>query len=295
MTNAAQLAAIVPISGANPADINDSKNIAAGNLPVWATHNAGDLEVSAEYTKANVDSINVYATNQNLAFKRIFASTEHDAWTQTYDPTYKENFNGVNLNIYEWMLTHSRSLDDPLPVTFKDFSATYRNSNVHLKWSTSSEENAEYYLVEISTNGIQFREKARVAAANLSNGSSYEYTDANPPEGTAYYRLSQGDKDGRMTTYKTVSVEIRAVDEGALAVWPNPASNFINIKYTSIQNGKLTLSLINSEGKIIKSQSLNKTDRAWQHHLLINDVAPGLYLLNISVGGAASQLKVIKQ
>jgi poly(3-hydroxybutyrate) depolymerase len=104
-TAASKIAAIVPICGASWPDINRAKVMATANLPVWATHNDGDGVVSVSNTNGYVDGINSF--NPAIrAQKTIWQSGSHDAWTKTYDPSYK--LDGV-LNCYEWMLQYSRS------------------------------------------------------------------------------------------------------------------------------------------------------------------------------------------
>ncbi len=90
-------AAVVPICGATWPDLTKARAIAAAKLPVWATHNESDPTVTSSYTKDWVSNI---VNNGGNAKKTIYPTSGHDAWTKTYDPSYREN----NLNIYEWML-----------------------------------------------------------------------------------------------------------------------------------------------------------------------------------------------
>jgi SHS2 domain-containing protein len=103
-TNSGRVAAILPICGATTPTTEKSKNMAATNLPVWATHNDGDGTVYVGNTHGFVDGINSF--NPAIrAQKTIFYVYGHDAWSKTYDPAYK--LTGT-LNAYEWMLQYSR-------------------------------------------------------------------------------------------------------------------------------------------------------------------------------------------
>ena len=44
-----------------------------------------------------------------------------------------------------------------LPIELIDFTGTLSNKQVKLKWSTSSEINCDYYEIERSSNGVEFR------------------------------------------------------------------------------------------------------------------------------------------
>jgi pimeloyl-ACP methyl ester carboxylesterase len=101
-----RIAAIVPISGADYPWIGRANAIAAGDLPVWATHNDSDQTVPSWYTIDYVNEINASPVPPNpLAQMTIFHSYSHDAWDTTYSLNFKEN----GLNIYEWMLQFQRN------------------------------------------------------------------------------------------------------------------------------------------------------------------------------------------
>lgn len=102
---AEKLAALVPVCGASLANREKATNIAEANLPVWATHNEGDSVVTVEYTKKYISLINELAGAPHQDVKAtIFPVMGHNAWTRSYDPTFREN----GMNIYEWMLSRHR-------------------------------------------------------------------------------------------------------------------------------------------------------------------------------------------
>jgi poly(3-hydroxybutyrate) depolymerase len=107
---ASRVAAIVPICGATYPDNGRAQQIASNGVAVWATHNNADGTVPV----SNTDTYVMYVNNNNpnpAAKKSIWLSASHDAWTQTYNPNYREN----NLNIYEWMLQYSKGGSTPPP------------------------------------------------------------------------------------------------------------------------------------------------------------------------------------
>jgi hypothetical protein len=102
--NANKLAAIVPTAEASLPVHAQARTIAAANLPVWATHNLGDIDISVSYTNDYINWINEPPAPTPLAKKTIFPGNGHDSWTQTYNPEFREN----GMNIYEWMLQYQR-------------------------------------------------------------------------------------------------------------------------------------------------------------------------------------------
>lgn len=98
-----ELAAIVPICGAEWADSTEAKKIAATNVPIWAFHNRDDSVVTVNSTRRYV---NIIKTQHPAIEPRmtLWDIGGHDAWTRATDPAYKED----NKNIYEWMLQFVR-------------------------------------------------------------------------------------------------------------------------------------------------------------------------------------------
>jgi predicted peptidase len=99
----ALIAGVVPVCGAQDASTAGAQLIADAELPVWALHNSGDPTVSVNNTNHWIDAINSQSPVVP-ARKTIFIATGHDAWTQAYNPNYRETINGRWLNVYEWML-----------------------------------------------------------------------------------------------------------------------------------------------------------------------------------------------
>ncbi|MFT3704456.1 MAG: T9SS type A sorting domain-containing protein [Agriterribacter sp.] len=96
-------AALLVCPGANY-NANQLKNVNTAQLPIWVTNNSGDPYNPASGATALVDAINGALPAHPKALITIFNATGHDAWTQTYDPAFKQD----GLNVYEWMLSHTR-------------------------------------------------------------------------------------------------------------------------------------------------------------------------------------------
>ena len=218
-----RIAATVPICGATEATLNYANNIANANVAVWATHNNGDPTVSVNVTNSLVDLINNRPAPPNpKARKTIFTSNSHDAWTQTYNPAFKED----GMNIYEWMLQYRRNFT-VLPVTGLSFSVQKNISNgALLHWSSITEINLSGYQVQKSSDGRNFRNIAFLQSKGGVN-ASYSYADPEQTKGTVYYRLLLQDKDGQ-NNYSEIKSLKRAAD-AKLQVYPSPATNSISI------------------------------------------------------------------
>lgn len=122
----------------------------------------------------------------------------------------------------------------PLPVTLKSFSVTAEADGNLLKWSTSSEENFDRFLIGRNADaGAEFG----ILAGMEGGKKEYTYLDRSPERGTSYYRLKMLDKDG---TYQVSPV--RSIDRQLeKSVYPNPTRDRIVYvdKETGIESGTL--------------------------------------------------------
>jgi hypothetical protein len=285
LSYANRIAAIVPISGAAwPANFR-CENIAAGNVAVWATHNDQDPTVPSSYTVDFVNNIdNQPAPPNPLAKKTIFSSTDHDAWTKTYDFNFKEN----GVNVYEWMLQYSRNI--VLSVSGLNLKAVGKNNTVEITWSTRTELNNKGFNVQNSSDGTNFATLSFVnSKGNLVNGASYIYTDNLPYNGNNYYRVVQVDENGKTTNSPVVNVMIK--DHQAFIIFPNPVQNQLNIQSNlNLENAKIFIRDMN--GRSVYESNVNGIGNI---RVPVSNLAPGVYSVTISESNKSTQLSFIKR
>ncbi len=84
-----------------------------------------------------------------------------------------------------------------LPVEMLSFDAAWHSPVVEVGWSTASELQNDYFILERSTDMLSFAEITRISGAGTSHDTRhYRATDFSPPSGQLYYRLKQVDLDG---------------------------------------------------------------------------------------------------
>jgi hypothetical protein len=100
-----------------------------------------------------------------------------------------------------------------------------------LNWSTSSEFNSDYFVIERSIDGENWEFVTQVEAAGTALAElNYAAIDENPFTGISYYRLNQFDTDGTLGTTDLEAVFIDALGESELVVFPNPSSSLVVVK-----------------------------------------------------------------
>ena len=153
----------------------------------------------------------------------VFADPNHH--TQSGDiiafgNTYKVRGNGLTYADFDNQ-ARERAV---LPVSLVDWTADEKAGYVDLRWTTSEEDEHEYFVVEHSTDGKHFSELIAVMQPQGSYEGllrDYEYVHQLPAQGTNYYRLVQYDRGGKATTFDVRSVRLNT--SATSTVHPNPA------------------------------------------------------------------------
>jgi hypothetical protein len=149
----------------------------------------------------------------------------------------------------------------PLPVELVQFTAVRQASAVRVAWTTASEKNSAYFVVQRSADGQAFAEVAHVAAqGNSANRRDYTSLDAAPLAGLSYYRLKQVDRDGTFTYSAAVAVrfESQAVAASLLA-YPNPVaatSQRFQLQAVGLPTAGGTVQLFDNVGRLVLRQTV---------------------------------------
>ncbi len=278
-----RISAMVPISGAAYPTDDRCMNIAAGNVPAWATHNDGDPTVPVSNTIGFVTGINKTRIPPNPRAKMsIFSSGSHDAWSHTYDLNFKED----GLNVYEWMLQFQKV--SVLPVLNLKFSGKQMNSDALLTWNTTGESNNEGFSVERSADGAHFDSLAFIPTIG-ENGGNYQYTDAAPLNGRNFYRLKVIAVTGQVTNSNVISIDLAGSNK--VSIFPNPVGNIMNLQ-TNYDPGKAVLRIFDMSGKTVFEKALTGTG----NHSIPLNLPAGMYsAVLIESGNIAFKQSFIKR
>ena len=99
------------------------------------------------------------------------------------------------------------STPQALPIVLNYFDGiSYPLFNV-LRWSTESEKNSDYFLIQRSSDGNEWRNIITTKAAGNSNEKiNYSHIDSYMNNGYVYYKLIQYDIDGKYNEYGPISL-----------------------------------------------------------------------------------------
>ncbi|MEO6723006.1 MAG: SBBP repeat-containing protein, partial [Ferruginibacter sp.] len=177
-----------------------------------------------------------------------------------------------------------------LPLTLLNFSATAAANGTLLKWQTSQEINTKHFEVEWSNDGQQYNKINTVAAAgNSTQTIYYTYTHDQPLAGINYYRLKMIDKDNQYKYSPIVTITIND-HQAAVSVFPNPVTDVLQIKIAAEKNEKLTLKLLNAEGKVVASKIFTLVKGSNRLSWNLPNLATGNYFIS----STSKQFETIK-
>ncbi|RYM35986.1 T9SS type A sorting domain-containing protein [Brumimicrobium glaciale] len=187
---------------------------------------------------------------------------------------------------------HKNNGGSALPVELTNFSASCEN-NASIKWTTASELNSDYFLVEKSRDGHNWTLVEKQNAAGNSNAEiNYSFVDEDRWNGLSYYRLRQVDFDGKEEVFGPISVSCTG-NENSMTVYPNPNNGTFIIEISS-DNGysDVQLFMTDATGKIVVSEEIDISNGTTQFTVNKLDLSKGVYL--VSIIGVDNQLKPVK-
>ncbi len=173
-----------------------------------------------------------------------------------------------------------------LPVELIHFDAFCEEVGVRLNWSTASERNNDYFVVERTKEDGLFYQIAIIDGAGNSDGLiQYQYQDRNNNSGSYYYRLVQVDYDGKKTKYSTLSINYDCGGEGLLVSYNNGDLQFFNLR-DKIES----ISIYTTSGLLVfEAESPNLLGN---HTRLDRELSNGIYLVSVISNNEISTSKI---
>lgn len=172
-----------------------------------------------------------------------------------------------------------------LPVNLSLFKAVCENDNISAKihWTTESEQETDYFIVDKSSDGINFEELGTVNAhGNTTSVYNYELIDENARTAEInYYRLRSIDFNGTINELGSTTISCNSSEIG-ISAFPNPANSVISVVFNSEPKQEISsLTIKDINGKLIKVVSHQKSNGKLVQ-IDIATFAPGVYTIEIN-------------
>jgi hypothetical protein len=168
-----------------------------------------------------------------------------------------------------------------LPLEVIDYYLKYNGSVCELNWVTATERNTDYFLVEKSSDGINYSYVDKIIAAGNSNSQKkYMTRDLNPDKfNNTYYRLRVAEPGKGFGDLNLVRVLHPAEQRSsALKIQPNPVNSKLEIYLPQdFVDQPVNLQVFDNSGKKVYSTTLNSNSSLTPYSLSVEDLQNGMY------------------
>lgn len=204
-----------------------------------------------------------------------------------------DGYSGANCN-YTIQFLNGISV---LPIKLTSLVGLAKANGNLLSWTTASESNNDYFEIESTVDGKNFRSVGKVAGAGNSNGERYyELLDKNPAALVTYYRLKQVDLNGVESFHNLISVKRSGSESTGVDFNPNPFNEKVTAELFVDVPGDYFFDFVDMSGK---STQQNFTLQKGFNQININTqpMAKGFYIVYVknSTGEIISTQKMIKE
>ncbi len=190
----------------------------------------------------------------------------------------------------------SKSKSTVLPIELVSFTANCNGRSALIEWTTATEKNNDFFVLERSHDAVNFKEIARVAGAgNSIEPISYAYTDFGVRNGNNYYRLVQVDYDGTSTASEIIVANCLGTDgEPEVLAYPNPFGDDITLRFENFGNIQATVEVYDMLGRMVHTQKVNCSQNDYEVVLRLAGLSDGTYNVRISANEFVLNRQVIK-
>ncbi len=279
----------------------------AGNNSNWkyfaATYESStglvDYYFGDTSTSAKLDISNYY--NQGIIGNNIGSLAIGNFNNATRSNAPDRMFRGLidHIRIYGTVLRPSQIIYDQgtgkALVSSLITHAECKDDKVRVTWISHSNMNAKYFIVQRSSNGVDFRDIAKIESkGHSSNTGTYTYNDNHAPAGVIYYRVQQADGGGTVSHSNIFSISCR---EHSVFVYPNPVLNELHILVQEVGSWKklndVFVEIVSTDGRIVK-QKLFKNSNG-ELAIDASSLHKGIYIVKIITKTSIYTTKFLKQ
>ncbi len=244
----------------------------------------------SNFLDIDTSATNVMVTNlyQNKSSFRVRTGAHSTGANSAADRMYSFWFKSFN---YQAPATFH------LPLVLNQFNATLNNKKVSLNWVTGMEKELSHFVIERSTNGVDYMEAGRVSAKGSSNVKiDYSFQDIlnSGAKGMIFYRLRMVDIDNRFQYSSVRAIRVAEMkDEVKILAYPNPVTTELRITLPQDwQDQKVSYGLYNVNGQLVKKVVNNKSGQT--EIMNVSDIAAGLYIMKVSNGDESAVQRIVK-
>ena len=184
----------------------------------------------------------------------------------------------------------------PLSIDLTSLEATNTTDGNELKWTTETEVENDYFIIERSYNGETYEEIGMVEAAGNSNSiQQYTFNDEKVVGRLNYYRIVAVSYASFKQFSNVVAVETETVSVlDAVNIAPNPVRSTFTLSFDSDINGSANIIIVDATGKRLVDYTIDVVVGYNQIEEQLSNLNSGLYMAIIQIGDNVATEKFMK-
>jgi hypothetical protein len=172
------------------------------------------------------------------------------------------------------------------------FTANAKAEPQHIKlvWYSNTGDKTDYYTIQrLNVQNEQFEDIKTVNNTHFdADIHIFTQFDVQPTEGVNIYRIKAVYHDGQMGYSERMNVAFGNINQ--VRIFPNPATDYMDIQLPEMPKGVVILTLHNAFGKPLKTQTY---EGAQSLHFELGDMPNGIYQLHINQKGKRSRVEQV--
>jgi hypothetical protein len=157
-------------------------------------------------------------------------------------------------------------------------TASEREDYNLIDWTTLSEKNSDYFTLERSSNGVDFRPITAMKGTGTSNVQrTYIYKDMNPMRGVSYYRLSRTDFDGSFKRSKVIAVRRHFSSYFNIDAIANSKAGMFQLNIITENFGVYDFNVVDMTGKEVYNNKFKVNENETNHTIDLTQLNDGEY------------------
>ena len=164
------------------------------------------------------------------------------------------------------------------------FEAVKENRAVTLAWTTNTERDNDFFVIEKSADGLNFEVLESVESRSEEQGFHfYKREDEKPFFGKNYYRLLRVTKDGTEMYSEIFELDFDiALDE--FSIFPNPAGDEVFVNLKPFLSKDIKIQIVDARGILMLEKEIQNAEEDLEK-IDLQKFTNGLYLMVLKVEG----------
>jgi hypothetical protein len=164
-----------------------------------------------------------------------------------------------------------------------DINAVAEAQRAQIQWVNNTGSQNDFFIVEKRNNvSGSFEKIETVNSKPTESNEVYTVYDNAITEGDNTYRIQLTMLDGQVKTSAVKTLIYKNVND--IRIYPNPASDFIEVDLKQYEGKKVTLSIYNQVGKLVHTQQIERAS-ATPTYLNLDKQTSGQMLLRVTAEG----------